>query len=64
MGMGKEKKYGGEIGIKKEGRTVIFAVPSHPQPSRLDRGKAEADGLAQCRSIDVRYTVLVAHATI
>lgn len=63
--MGWERNIAAKKASKKEvERTVVFAVPSHPQPSRLDRGKAESNSLAQCRSIDVRNTILVADATI
>lgn len=44
--------------------TVILAVASYTQAASLDRGKAEANGLAQRRSVDVGDTVLVAYATV
>lgn len=45
-------------------RTVIFAIPSHTQAPRFDRGKAEPDGLAQGGSVDVRDSILIANPSV
>ena len=43
---------------------MIFAVASDTEAAGLDRGKAEANGLAQRRGVDVRDPVLVAHTAV
>jgi len=45
-------------------RTVIFAIASHTQAPRFDRGKAEPDGLAQRGSVDVRDAILIANPPV
>ena len=44
--------------------TVIFAIASHTQAPRFDRGKAEPDGLAQGGSVDVRDSILIANPSV
>ena len=43
---------------------MIFAVASHTQSSRFDRGKTEPDGLAQGGSVDVRDPILIANSSV
>lgn len=43
---------------------MIFAIASHTQAPRFDRGKAEPDGLAQCGSVDVRDAILIANPSV
>jgi hypothetical protein len=45
-------------------RTMIFAIASHTQAPRFDRGKAEPDGLAQGGSVDVRDPILIANSSV
>jgi hypothetical protein len=45
-------------------RTMIFAIASHTQAPRFDRGKAEPDGLAQGGSVDVRDPILIANPSV
>lgn len=45
-------------------RTVIFAVPSDTQTSRLDSRKTQSDGLSQRGGVDMRNVVLLADAAV
>jgi hypothetical protein len=44
--------------------TVVFAISSHTQAPRLDRGKAKPDGLAEGGGVDVRNSILIAYPTV
>ena len=43
---------------------MIFAIASHTQAPRFDRGKAEPDGLTQGGSVDVRDPILIANSSV
>lgn len=39
---------------------MIFAVPAHTQPPRLDRGETESDRFSKRGRVDVRDPILIA----